>query len=97
MSYLFSALFFWGEAWCRVNISSDVTAAGKNPHCWEGQAALIREKALSVYDSTAFEVVMFNNSIPGTTWKELSKGGDVFCITVAKNFVCIMIAESRAV
>lgn len=40
---------FSGEAWCCVNISSDVTAEGKNPCWWEGRAALIRENALSVF------------------------------------------------
>lgn len=24
------------EAWCCVNVSSDVTTKGKNPRCWEG-------------------------------------------------------------
>lgn len=41
----------------------------KNPCCRGGQAPLIREKALGVYDCTMFKVEkkwqVFNNSIPG--------------------------------
>lgn len=39
---------FLGEAWCCVNISSDVTTEGKIPAVGEGQAVLIRENALRV-------------------------------------------------
>lgn len=55
---------------------------GKNPCCWGGQAPLIREKALGVYDCTVFKVEkkwqVFNNSIPERR-KEVSKQVAEFC------------------
>lgn len=39
---------FRGEAWCCVNISSDVTTEGKIPAAESARSVLIRENALSV-------------------------------------------------
>lgn len=67
---------FLGEAWCCVNISSDVTT-GKNPCFWEGWAVLVREMLwVSAYKT---ENTPLWDSIPGWSWKRILNRATVFC------------------